>query len=93
MLRVRQRRLEAQLRRGRRGGQLGWHGKHGRMSRRFRLYRFARLHSSHDVLLCRAWMRCVSFCEPQVTTVVHLDRPMYLLGYLAAQNRVFLIDK
>ncbi len=29
----------------------------------------------------------------EVTTVVHLDRPMYLLGYLAAQNRVFLIDK
>ena len=29
----------------------------------------------------------------QVTTMYHLDRPMYLLGYLAAQNRVFLIDK
>ncbi|KAL5071528.1 hypothetical protein RYX36_022415 [Vicia faba] len=23
----------------------------------------------------------------------HLDRPMYLLGYLANQSRVFLIDK
>lgn len=29
----------------------------------------------------------------EVTTVVHLDRPMYLLGYLASHNRVFLIDK
>mmetsp|Transcript_31249 Transcript_31249/g.69528 ORF Transcript_31249/g.69528 Transcript_31249/m.69528 type:complete len:1001 (-) Transcript_31249:4758-7760(-) len=29
----------------------------------------------------------------EVTTMYHLDRPMYLLGYLAAQNRVFLIDK
>ena len=31
--------------------------------------------------------------SPQVTTMYHLDRPMYLLGYLATQNRVFLIDK
>lgn len=23
----------------------------------------------------------------------HLDRPMYLLGYLANQSRVYLIDK
>ena len=23
----------------------------------------------------------------------HLDRPMYLLGYLAAQSKVYLIDK
>eukprot|EP00798_Chlamydomonas_sp_ICE-L_P021129 gene21129-28016_t len=29
----------------------------------------------------------------EVTTMFHLDRPMYLLGYLAAQNRVFLIDR
>jgi len=29
----------------------------------------------------------------EVTTIFHLDRPMYLLGYLAAQNRVYLIDK
>jgi len=29
----------------------------------------------------------------EVTTICHLDRPMYLLGYLAAQNRVYLIDK
>lgn len=28
-----------------------------------------------------------------MTTIFHLDRPMYLLGYLAAQNRVYLIDK
>jgi len=29
----------------------------------------------------------------QVTTMYHLDRPMYLLGYLASLNRVFLVDK
>lgn len=29
----------------------------------------------------------------QVTTLYHLDRPMYLLGYLASLNRIFLIDK
>lgn len=29
----------------------------------------------------------------EVTTMFHLDRPMYLLGYLAAQGRVYLIDK
>ena len=29
----------------------------------------------------------------QVTTMFHLDRPMYLLGYLASQSRIYLIDK
>ncbi|KAH9325677.1 hypothetical protein KI387_005855, partial [Taxus chinensis] len=29
----------------------------------------------------------------EVTTMCHLDRPMYLLGYLANQSRVYLIDK
>eukprot|EP00877_Chromochloris_zofingiensis_P000490 jgi/Chrzof1/10441/UNPLg00368.t1 len=29
----------------------------------------------------------------EVTTMYHLDRPMYLLGYLAAQSRVYLIDR
>ncbi|KAG5523403.1 hypothetical protein RHGRI_035270 [Rhododendron griersonianum] len=29
----------------------------------------------------------------EVTTMFHLDRPMYLLGYMANQSRVFLIDK
>ncbi|KAF5839138.1 coatomer WD associated region-domain-containing protein [Dunaliella salina] len=29
----------------------------------------------------------------EVTTMYHLDRPMYLLGYLASLNRVFLVDK
>ncbi|GBF95719.1 hypothetical protein Rsub_08701 [Raphidocelis subcapitata] len=29
----------------------------------------------------------------EVTTMYHLDRPMYLLGYLAAQGRVYLIDR
>ena len=29
----------------------------------------------------------------EVTTLTHMDRSMYILGYLAAQNRVFLMDK
>jgi coatomer subunit beta' len=29
----------------------------------------------------------------EVTVMYHLDRPMYLLGYLAAQQRVYLLDK
>ena len=29
----------------------------------------------------------------EVTTLFHMDRPMYLLGYLAAQSRLYLIDK
>lgn len=29
----------------------------------------------------------------EVTTMYHLDRPMFLLGYMAAQNRLYLIDK
>mmetsp|Transcript_1936 Transcript_1936/g.2994 ORF Transcript_1936/g.2994 Transcript_1936/m.2994 type:complete len:1036 (+) Transcript_1936:110-3217(+) len=29
----------------------------------------------------------------EVTTLFHLDKPMYLLGYLASLNRIFLIDK
>ncbi|CAG9460916.1 unnamed protein product [Pedinophyceae sp. YPF-701] len=29
----------------------------------------------------------------EVTTMAHLDRPMYILGYLAQQSRVFLIDR
>ncbi|CAM6097942.1 unnamed protein product [Calypogeia fissa] len=29
----------------------------------------------------------------EVTTMFHLDRPMYLLGYLASQSHVYLIDK
>ncbi|XLU57062.1 hypothetical protein S245_051710, partial [Arachis hypogaea] len=33
---------------------------------------------------------CVS---GEVTTMSHLDRPMYLLGYLASQSKVYLIDK
>ena len=28
-----------------------------------------------------------------VTTLFHMDRPMYLLGYLAAQSRLYLMDK
>ncbi|XP_042446952.1 coatomer subunit beta'-1-like isoform X1 [Zingiber officinale] len=29
----------------------------------------------------------------EVTTMFHLDRPMYLLGYIASQSQVYLIDK
>ena len=29
----------------------------------------------------------------EVTTLTHMDRSMYILGYLAAQNRVYLMDK
>ncbi|KAI3425793.1 hypothetical protein D9Q98_007768 [Chlorella vulgaris] len=29
----------------------------------------------------------------EVTTLFHLDKPMYLLGYLASQSRVYLMDK
>lgn len=36
---------------------------------------------------------CLPFNVLQVTTMFHLDRPMYLLGYLANQSRVYLIDK
>lgn len=29
----------------------------------------------------------------EVSTLVHMDRPMYLLGYLPSQNRLYCIDK
>lgn len=29
----------------------------------------------------------------EVTTLFHLDKPLYLLGYLAAQSRIYLVDK
>jgi coatomer subunit beta' len=29
----------------------------------------------------------------ETTTLQHLDRPMYLLGYMAAQSRIFLVDR
>jgi coatomer subunit beta' len=29
----------------------------------------------------------------QVMTLCHLDRPMYLLGYLSKDDRVYLMDK
>ena len=29
----------------------------------------------------------------EVTTMYHLDRPLYLLGYLASQSKVYLLDK
>lgn len=33
------------------------------------------------------------FVGNQVVTISHLDRPMYLLGYVAASDRLFLIDR
>lgn len=39
-----------------------------------------------------AW-RLNYYVGGEVTTMYHLDRPMYLLGYLASYNRVFLIDR
>lgn len=39
-----------------------------------------------------AWR--LNYCVGQeVTTLCHLDRPMFLLGYLASQSRVYLMDK
>lgn len=29
----------------------------------------------------------------ELVSVAHLDQPMYLLGYLASENRVFLINR
>ncbi|GAB4823453.1 hypothetical protein N2152v2_010499 [Parachlorella kessleri] len=29
----------------------------------------------------------------EITTLYHLDKPLYLLGYLASQSRVYLVDK
>ena len=39
-----------------------------------------------------AWR--LNYCVgSEVTTMYHLDRPMYLLGYLASHSKVYLIDK
>lgn len=39
-----------------------------------------------------SWRLC--YCVGgEVTTMAHLDRPMYLLGFLPASSRVYLIDK
>lgn len=36
----------------------------------------------------------LNYCvDGEVITMCHLDRPMYLLGYLSSQSRVYLIDK
>ncbi|VDN24990.1 unnamed protein product [Dibothriocephalus latus] len=37
--------------------------------------------------------RLLYFVGGELVTVAHLDRPMYLLGYLASENRVFLSDR
>lgn len=47
-----------------------------------------------EVFLYTNKMNRLSYCVGSETvTVAHLDRPMYLLGYLAKDNRVFLMDK
>ena len=39
-----------------------------------------------------AWR--LNYCVgTEVTTMYHLDRPMYLLGYLIKEARIYLIDK
>ena len=39
-----------------------------------------------------AWR--LNYCVgTEVTTRYHLDRPMYLLGYLIKEARIYLIDK
>ena len=35
----------------------------------------------------------ISLAVLQVTTLHHLDRPMFLLGFLPKENRLYLIDK
>ena len=36
----------------------------------------------------------LSYCVGrEVTVMFHLDRPLHLLGYIAAQQRVYLIDR
>ncbi|KAL8139428.1 hypothetical protein V2J09_005449 [Rumex salicifolius] len=65
---------------------------------------FALLHESDERVKTGIWVGdCfiynnssgrLNYCVGgEVTTMFHLDRPMYLLGYLAAQSRVYLIDK
>lgn len=65
---------------------------------------FERLHEINERIRTGIWVGdCfiynnsswrLNYCVGgEVTTMFHLDRPMYLLGYLAAQSRVYLIDK
>lgn len=44
-------------------------------------------------LFTNASNRLMYYVGGELVTVAHLDRPMYLLGYLAAENRVFLSDR
>ncbi|KAJ8553374.1 hypothetical protein K7X08_024052 [Anisodus acutangulus] len=52
---------------------------------------------SNDFICFYDWADCRLIrridVSVKVTTMFHLDCPMYLLGYLANQSRVFLIDK
>lgn len=44
-------------------------------------------------LYTNASQRLQYYVGGQIMTLSHLDHPMYLLGYLAKEDRVFLIDK
>lgn len=44
-------------------------------------------------LFTNASNRLMYYVGGEMVTVAHLDRPMYLLGYLASANRVFLADR
>ncbi len=44
-------------------------------------------------LFTNASNRLMYYVGGELVTVAHLDRPMYLLGYLASENRVFLADR
>ena len=65
---------------------------------------FELLHEINDTVKTAVWLGdCFVYTTAgkrlnytvggEVTTMFHLDRPMYILGYMAAQNRVYLMDK
>lgn len=65
---------------------------------------FEPLHEVQDPVSTATWVGdCFIYTTPEgklayciggeVETLYHLDRPMFVLGYLATQNRVYLIDK
>mmetsp|Transcript_26629 Transcript_26629/g.32327 ORF Transcript_26629/g.32327 Transcript_26629/m.32327 type:complete len:931 (-) Transcript_26629:369-3161(-) len=65
---------------------------------------FELLHEVHERVRTAVWMGdCfiynnsewrLNYCiGGEITTIFHLDRPMYILGYMATQNRLYLIDR
>lgn len=44
-------------------------------------------------LFTNAANRLQYYVGGELVLVAHLDQPMYLLGYLASENRVFLINR